>query len=90
MIMTEEQRKAAIERIKRAQRRWKNRSTTVRDRQTPSVRQKAPNKQVPSAQELADKTKKELYARARKLDIDGRSSMNKDELIDAIREEVAA
>lgn len=33
-----------------------------------------------------DWTKDELYARARELDVDGRSSMTKDELIDALRD----
>lgn len=32
-----------------------------------------------------DWTKEELYERARELDIDGRSDMSKDELIDALR-----
>jgi hypothetical protein len=35
---------------------------------------------------LESRTKQELYNRARQLDIDGRSTMNKSELIDAIRE----
>ena len=34
---------------------------------------------------LEDRTKEQLYARAQELDIAGRSQMNKDELIDAIR-----
>ncbi|QDL94170.1 Rho termination factor (plasmid) [Paroceanicella profunda] len=32
-----------------------------------------------------DQTKAELYARARELDVTGRSKMTKDELIDALR-----
>lgn len=34
---------------------------------------------------LEDRTKQELYNRARQLNIDGRSKMSKSELIDAIR-----
>jgi hypothetical protein len=34
---------------------------------------------------LEDRSKRELYNRARELDIDGRSNMNKGELVDAIR-----
>lgn len=34
---------------------------------------------------LEERTRDELYNRARELDIDGRSDMTKDELIDAIR-----
>jgi hypothetical protein len=35
---------------------------------------------------LEDRTKEQLYARAQELDIEGRSQMTKDELIDAIRD----
>lgn len=35
---------------------------------------------------LEDRTKDELYNRAQDLDIEGRSSMSKDELVQAIRE----
>lgn len=35
---------------------------------------------------LEDRTKDELYEQAQELDIDGRSDMTKDELIDAIRD----
>lgn len=34
---------------------------------------------------LEDRTKKELYDRAKQLDVEGRSRMSKDELIQAIR-----
>ena len=34
---------------------------------------------------LEDRTKQELYNRAREMDIEGRSKMNKDELVRAIR-----
>ncbi|MDP0491222.1 MAG: Rho termination factor N-terminal domain-containing protein [Verrucomicrobiota bacterium JB023] len=37
------------------------------------------------AQAYEDRTKDELYERAQELDIEGRSEMNKDELIDALR-----
>ncbi len=36
-------------------------------------------------QKLEDRTKQELYNRAKQLDIDGRSKMTKSELIEAIR-----
>lgn len=35
---------------------------------------------------LEERTKQELYNRAKQLDIEGRSEMDKDELVDAIRE----
>lgn len=35
---------------------------------------------------LADRTKDELYNRAQELDIQGRSKMSKDELVEAIRD----
>jgi plasmid stabilization system protein ParE len=35
--------------------------------------------------ELEDRTRDELYNKAKQLDIEGRSKMNKDELLDAIR-----
>jgi hypothetical protein len=38
-----------------------------------------------TAEDYEDRTKDELMKRARELDIDGRSTMNKDELIDALR-----
>ena len=38
-----------------------------------------------SADELVDLTRDELYAKAQELDISGRSDMNKDQLIEAIR-----
>lgn len=37
------------------------------------------------AEDYDDRTKDELLQRARELDIEGRSTMNKDELIDALR-----
>lgn len=44
-----------------------------------------PSKKGGKASNLEDRTKDELYDRAQKLDIDGRSKMDKDELIEAIR-----
>ncbi len=46
---------------------------------------KATDAKATSAAELKKRTKKELYERARTLDIDGRSGMTKEELVDAIR-----
>jgi DNA end-binding protein Ku len=43
-------------------------------------------KKVGKRQNLSSKTKKELYEQAQKLDIPGRSDMDKDELVQAIRE----
>lgn len=37
-------------------------------------------------QSLEDRSKQELYNRAKELDIEGRSKMNKGELVDAIRQ----
>jgi hypothetical protein len=37
------------------------------------------------ASKLEDRTKEELYEQAKKIGIEGRSKMNKEELIDAIR-----
>lgn len=36
---------------------------------------------------LEERTKQELYNRAKQMDIEGRSKMNKDELVEAIRRE---
>jgi hypothetical protein len=36
--------------------------------------------------DLAERTRAELYSRAQELEIEGRSQMNKDDLIDALRE----
>ncbi len=38
-----------------------------------------------TAEDYEDRTKDELYERAREVGIDGRSKMSKDELIDALR-----
>lgn len=44
-----------------------------------------PDRQEPAYADLEEKTKKELYGLARELEIEGRSSMTKDELVGAIR-----
>lgn len=44
-----------------------------------------PSEKGGKASNLEDRTKDELYDRAQELDIDGRSKMDKDELIEAIR-----
>lgn len=44
-----------------------------------------PHRQEPAYADLEEKTKKELYGLARELEIEGRSSMTKDELVGAIR-----
>lgn len=45
----------------------------------------SPGKKGGKAPPYEDWTKKELYERARELDVDGRSSMSKSELIKALR-----
>lgn len=45
----------------------------------------APSKKGGEAGKLEERSKDELYEQAQDLGIDGRSSMNKDELIEAIR-----
>jgi hypothetical protein len=42
-----------------------------------------------AGEDLAERTKDELYSRAQELEIEGRSQMNKDELIEALREHEA-
>lgn len=44
-----------------------------------------PSKKGGHSQSYEDWTKDELYDRAKELDVEGRSSMTKDELIDALR-----
>ena len=46
-----------------------------------------PKKDIKVQQQLAEKSKDELYERAQDLDISGRSSMSKDELAEAIAAE---
>ncbi|NNU16517.1 Rho termination factor [Parvularcula sp. ZS-1/3] len=46
----------------------------------------SPSEKGGKASNLEDRTKDELYDRAQELDIDGRSKMDKGELIEAIRE----
>ncbi len=46
---------------------------------------KNPGKKGGSAKPYEDRTKKELYDKAKQIGIEGRSKMNKNELIDALR-----
>lgn len=55
------------------------------DDTTPAAGERKQSEKVPHF--LEDRTKDQLYERAKELDIEGRSQMTKDELIDAIREE---
>jgi hypothetical protein len=51
----------------------------------PSASRAARGRSRPVPHRLDDRTKDQLYARAQELEIEGRSQMTKDELIDAIR-----
>jgi DNA end-binding protein Ku len=53
--------------------------------QPASRRERAPASRAAGHESLADKSKKELYEQAKKLDLPGRSSMSRDELIAALR-----
>jgi DNA end-binding protein Ku len=53
--------------------------------QPASRRERAPASRAAGHESLADKRKKELYEQAKKLDLPGRSSMSRDELIAALR-----
>ncbi|MGF1562286.1 MAG: Rho termination factor [Geminicoccaceae bacterium] len=51
----------------------------------PASDQQAPSKKGGEAAAYEDWSKDALYARAQELDIDGRASMSKEELIEALR-----
>jgi hypothetical protein len=54
-------------------------------REPTSSRSRPANGAAPSAADLEEQTRDELYARARDLDIEGRSQMTKAELVEALR-----
>ena len=63
-----------------------SKSTAARIANAKANPDQSPSKKGGKSPAYEDWTMDELYDRASELDIDGRSDMNKDELIDALRE----
>jgi len=61
------------------------RTVTKQRRQEGKTSQKTTQGTGNPNKRLEDRTKQELYNRARQLNVDGRSKMNKSELVEAIR-----
>jgi hypothetical protein len=57
----------------------------VRSDPEPEARASQEREEQPVPRRLEDRTKEQLYARAQELEIEGRSQMSKEELIEAIR-----
>lgn len=78
---SERERGRAEERAKEIAARTVNKQRRLEGRTPNETSQGTGNPNTP----LEERTKRELYNRARELDITGRSSMTKDELVQAIR-----
>jgi hypothetical protein len=89
-MATQKQRKAAKKNVKRAQKASRSKRTIAKlpkSVRTDLGRQAAKSRQRGGrpGRKLEDRTRSQLYERAKKLGIEGRSKMGKWDLIDAIR-----
>lgn len=82
---THEEEEGVIDLMEILKRRMQRKDGAGTDSRRGSARTRQRRSRGRSGADLESKSKKELYARAQELDIEGRSGMNKAELIDAIR-----